>query len=57
MADGFSSLAPLVATITGSTTNGGRLPFEKKSATARMISSEYNIPDFTAFGGNSSNTA
>ena len=39
-AEGLSNAAPLVATITGSTMSGGRLPWLKNPVTTRMISVE-----------------
>ena len=56
MASFSRSTAPLVATMTGSTTRG-TLWEEKKSATASTMGAEESMPVFTAFGGISSNMA
>ena len=57
MASFSSSTAPLVATITGSTTRGTFPWEERKSATVSTMAAEESMPVFTALGGISSNTA
>ena len=57
IAAGLSSLVPLVATMTGSTTSGSSGRRFKNSTTTRMMAVEYSIPVFTAAGGSSANTA
>lgn len=56
-AAGSNRRRPLVATITGSTTNGMFRGRRKKSATTRTIAAECNMPVFAAAGGSSAKTA
>ena len=57
IAAGFSRRAPLVATMTGSTTNATARLRQKKPATTRIISAELQHPRFHGCGPNSANTA